>query len=353
MLNQNQVIQPKNQKKMCKYCQSMNTRKYGFVEGIQTYFCNDCRRKFKVDDRLYRMKTSYIQVASALDDYYKGNSINEIRDSLNVHYNNLPSSKTVYGWIVKYTDDVSKRFRDYHPEVGNVWIADETVLEIDGKNVWMYDIIDEKTRFLLATQITTSRTTEQAQALMEKAEKRAGKRPRLVITDKQNSYLDGIELAYGADTEHAQGSPFALTDDTQLIERFHSTLKERTKVMRGLKSVETAIQFIDGYLAYYNYMRPHESLDGRTPAEVAGIDYTVKSWADVIRTARPQIQVLITPAKVDILSERQPVFRPTTHRNYDTGKRQVQRKLHRRATARNPRRVSRTMPPTQLGRIND
>ena len=346
------LINQSNTKVVCKHCQSENTRKYGFVEGIQAYFCNDCCRKFKVDDRLYRMKTPYIQVASALDDYYKGNSVNEIRDSLNVHYNNLPSSKTVYGWIVKYTDEVSKRFRDYHPEAGNVWIADETVLEIDGKNVWMYDIIDEKTRFLLATRITTSRTTQDAQQLMEQAEKKAGKRPRLVITDKQNSYLDGIELAYGSDTEHVQSSPFAPTDDTQRIERFHGTLKERTKVMRGLKSIETAIQFVDGYLAYYNYMRPHESLAGRTPAETAGIDYTVKSWADVIRTAQPQIQVLVTPAKADILSERQPVFRPTTHRNYDVGKRQVQRKLHRRATARKTRLSSRTMPPTQLRRIN-
>lgn len=338
---------------ICKYCQSTNVRKYGFVEGIQTYFCNDCRRKFRSDDRLFRMKTPYIQVASALDDYYKGNSINEIRDSLNVHYNNLPSSKTVYGWIVKYTDDVSKRFRDYHPEVGNVWIADETVLEVDGKNVWMYDIIDEKTRFLLATRITTARTTQDARFLMEQAEKRAGKKPRLVITDKQNSYLDGIELAYGADTEHVQSSPFASTDDTQRIERFHGTLKERTKVMRGLKSIESAIQFIDGYLAYYNYMRPHESLAGRTPAETAGIDYTVKSWADVIRTASPQIQVLVTPAKVDILSERQILYRPATYRNYDTEKRQVQRKLHRRATTRKAKRASRTASLTQLRRIND
>lgn len=330
----------------CKYCQSTNTRKYGFVGGVQNYFCNACRRKFKVDDRLYRMKTPYTQVASALDDYYKGKSINEIRDSLNVHYNNLPSSKSVYGWIVKYTDDVSKRFRDYHPEVGNVWVADETVLDIDGKNVWMYDIIDEKTRYLLATRITTARTTKDAQLLMEQAEERAGKKPRLVITDKQNSYLDGIELAYGSDTEHVQSNPFAPTEDTQRIERFHGTLKERTKVMRGLKSIDTAIQFIDGYIAYYNYLRPHESLGGKTPAESANVDYTAKSWADVIRTAHPQIQVLTTPAKVDILSERQPIFRPTTHRNYNTEKRQVQRKLHRRAASRKTSRVP--LPMSQL-----
>jgi len=338
---------------ICKYCLSNNTRKYGFVEGVQTYFCNDCRRKFKSDDRLFRMKTPYIQVASALDDYYKGKSINAIRDSLNVHYRNCPSSKSIYAWIQKYTDDVSKRFRDYHPEVGDTWVADETVLEIDGENVWMYDIIDEKTRFLLATRVTTARTTLDAQLLMEQAEKRAGKKPKVVITDKQNSYLDGVEIAYGSDTEHVQSSPFAPTDDTQRIERFHGTLKERTKVMRGLKSIDTAIQFIEGYLAYYNYMRPHEALDGQTPAEVAKIKYQTKNWADVIRYAKPQVQVLVTPAKVDILNERQPVVRPIANRTYDFEKKHKQRKIHRRTTMRSPRRISHkasTFP--QIGRIN-
>lgn len=151
----------------------------------------------------------------------------------------------------------------------------------------MYDIIDEKTRFLLATRITTQRTTRDAQSLMEKASVRAGIKPKLVITDKQNSYLDGIEQAYGGDTEHLQSNPFAPTDDTQRIERFHGTLKARTKVMRGLKNIESASEFTDGWLVHYNFFRPHESLNDKTPAEVAGIDYPVKNWADVTRELSP------------------------------------------------------------------
>jgi hypothetical protein len=209
----------------------------------------------------------------------------------------------------------------------------------------MYDIIDEQTRFLLATRITTARTTKDAQLLMEQAEKRAGKRPKIVITDKQNSYLDGIELAYGSDTEHKQGRPFSATDDTQRIERFHGTLKDRTKVMRGLKSIETAMQFIDGYTAYFNFLRPHEALDGRTPAETANVKYDAKTWVDVIRTAHPQIAVLTTPAIVDVLSERKPFVRPMTRRTYDVEKKRKQRVIHRRATARVSRKVPRIAKP--------
>jgi len=147
---------------------------------------------------------------------------------LQQEYDNNPSSKSVYEWIQKYTDAAIKDFKDYHPQVGDTWIADETVLHISGQNIWMYDIIDRDTRFLFATRFTTSRTTKDAQILMERAEKCAGKKPKVVITDKNNSYLDGIEMAYGADSEHIQSRPFALENNTELIERFHSTLKSRT-----------------------------------------------------------------------------------------------------------------------------
>ena len=62
-----------------------------------------------------------------------------------------------------------------------------------------------------------------------------------------------------------------------------STLKQRTKVMRGLKNIETAHDFVNGWLVHYNYLRPHTALDDKTPAEVAGIDFPYKNWADITR----------------------------------------------------------------------
>ncbi len=315
---------------VCKFCNSPNVIKYGFVRGVQKYFCKDCKRKFSADDRLFRMKSSTDQIVDALNDYYEGKSIGAICKSGFVQYRNQPSTKTVYGWITKYTDEAVKKFKDYHPNVGDVWTADETVLRIDGANVWLYDIIDEKTRFMLASRIALARTTEDAKKLMEAAAICAGKNPKVVKTDMNNSYLDGIELAYGADTEHRFGGPFKVSkeDNTSLIERFHNTLKARTKVMRGLKSTDTAMQFADGFLAYYNYLRPHEKLDGRTPAEVAGISYSIKNWADVIRNTEPKVEVLTTPAKVVVISEQEPLARPVTHRRYNAKWKHLRKKWH-------------------------
>jgi transposase-like protein len=298
------------------------------------------------------MKTPYTQVASALDAYYKGNSINDICDTSLTTGGNRLSSKTVYSWITKYTDEAVNQFKDYHPSVGDIWVADETVLRLDGKNVWCIDIIDEDTRYLLATKLSANRETKDIKELLEKARGRAGKIPKRVLTDGWRGYLDGMELAFGADSKHIITDPFGEEDNTEIIERWHSTLKERTKTLRGLKSVETANKFLDGFLIFYNYLRPHETLSGKTPAEQARVDYKTKSWVDIIRYAKPHIQVLTTPAKVDILSERKLLVRPITHRTYNVENRRAQRIQHKRAQARISRKTPRiTKPMPQLGGI--
>ena len=77
-----------------------------------------------------------------------------------------------------------------------------------------------------------------------------------------------------------------------MIERFHETLKQRTKTMRGLKNIESAHDFISGWLVHYNYIRPHTALNDKTPAEVAGIEYPYKNWADITRH-KPSKPVII------------------------------------------------------------
>ena len=280
----------KNSRIACKNCGGSAVVKFGTYKGIQRYWCKVCKRKFKADDTTFHMKTPANQVTSALSMYYEGMSIKAIRRNLQQEYGNMPSTATIYEWIQKYTQYATDSIKDYLPKkIGDTWIADETVLEIDGQNMWLFDIIDDKTRYLLATRLTHSRTTRDAQMLIDKAIKTAGKSPKVVITDKLPSYLD---VRYGGG-EHRQGRPFQLKDSTQKIERWHSTLKARTKVMRGLKNYETATDFINGWLVHYNYLRPHTALGDKTPAEVAGVEYPYKNWADIIRKHKPSKPIVI------------------------------------------------------------
>jgi putative transposase len=54
-----------------------------------------------------------------------------------------------------------------------------------------------------------------------------------------------------------------------VLERMHGSIREREKVMRGIKIDDTPI--IPMNQIYYNFIRPHSALGGKTPAEVAGV----------------------------------------------------------------------------------
>ncbi len=268
----------------CKYCgESSTVVKFGSYKGTPLYYCKACKRKFKAGSDLFHMKVPAEYVSSALDMYYKGMSIDDICEHLKQEHGYHPSKSVVFDWVDKFTNKAVKHFREYKPDVGDEWVADETMLDLDGgRQVWFWDILDSKTRFLLASRASVNRTSEDARLLMESAYKRAGKAPKTIITDKLRSYLDGVELTFGSDTDHIQGSPFG-KDSTSIIERFHGTLKDRTKVMRSFRDMDTLIQFTDGFLVYYNFFKPHDSLGGKTPAEVANVKYDIRNWAELAR----------------------------------------------------------------------
>jgi transposase-like protein len=295
------------------------------------------------------MQTDTKDIADALNMYYEGMSLNDIRRNFIQQDDNYISKISAYNWVQRFTDLAVNEAKQYQPKVGDTWIADETYVRVDKsrervenpysksrKAKWaiFWDIIDADTRFLLASHITSTRTTRDAQALMEKAAERAGKIPKVVVTDKLNSYMDGIELAFGSDTKHKQSKPFELENNNNLIERFHGTLKERTKVMRALKNKDTLQKFTDGWLVHYNYFRPHMSLNDRTPAQEAGIQFPYRNWKELIEkqpysvTAnipmKPTIQitkeepVAIIKEKPIITSNRKPRI-STRHKKLSKG----------------------------------
>jgi hypothetical protein len=68
------------------------------------------------------------------------------------------------------------------------------------------------------------------------------------------------------------------------MERFNGEIRDREKVMRGLKNEDTAI--LKGYQIFHNYIRPHEALDGKTPAEMCGIKVEGENkWRTLIENA--------------------------------------------------------------------
>jgi hypothetical protein len=77
----------------------------------------------------------------------------------------------------------------------------------------------------------------------------------------------------------------SLRFDNNLVERLHGTVRDRNKTQRGLEKEDSV--FIRGHQLYYNFIRSHEGLDGKTPAEYSKINLNLgkKKWEKLLMTA--------------------------------------------------------------------
>lgn len=71
------------------------------------------------------------------------------------------------------------------------------------------------------------------------------------------------------------------------MERLNGEFRDREKVVRGLKKDDSPL--IDGYQLYHNYLRPHMGLEGKTPAEVCGIEIQgANKWLTLIQNSQSE-----------------------------------------------------------------
>ena len=173
----------------CKYCRGEHVIKYGKYKDVQYYFCKDCNHKFTSTETIPKMQYSTSKISDAINMFYEGMSLKEIRRNFIQQHNDYISDVTAFNWIRRFTELAVKEASQYKPQVGNVWMAGEIVIDIDGDDAWLWDIMDTETRFLIATHMSYTRTRGDAQTLMEKACLKTGKMPRMIYTDKpKNRY---------------------------------------------------------------------------------------------------------------------------------------------------------------------
>jgi len=135
------------------------------------------------------------------------------------------------------------------------------LLKSIAKKYWLFDCIDAKTCFLLASHLSPNRGTREARTLMEKTAERADKTPKVMLTDKLAAYLDSIELAFGADAEHKQGSPFDVRSNTSLIKRFQG-IRQTFYDRVGLRIFQQEAVTIQKWV----FSEPHQWIIGKFQA---------------------------------------------------------------------------------------
>ena len=138
-------------------------------------------------------------------------------------------------------------------------------------------------------QVADTKYTADVRPLFQLAKAVAGKAPKTFITDGAANFHEAYTKEFWAQrndcrTEHIRHIRLAGDRNNNRMERFNGEVRQREKVMRTLKRADTPI--LSGYQIYHNYIRPHEALNGQTPADRAGIEVKGKDkWLTLIQNA--------------------------------------------------------------------
>jgi len=132
--------------------------------------------------------------------------------------------------------------------------------------------------------------TADVRPMFANGKKVAGKRPLTLITDGGHHFIEPFKKEF-----YTQRKPFSQhirdirldgTVHNNKMERMNGEVRDREKVIRGIKRADTPI--LKGYQLFHNYIRPHESLQGDTPAERAGVKVEGENkWLTIIQNASP------------------------------------------------------------------
>lgn len=272
----------------CKYCQSTKVVKHGKANSKQRYLCKDCGHKFFEGSDFPRMRTKS-RIISSIDFYFEGLSVRKIQTQIEKLYGVSVSQVSIWKWITKYSDLVKSYVMTLKPELSGMWHEDETVLSCEGRGVWFWEIIDENTKFLVASHLSKTRTFEDTVTIFKKGVEQSKTRPKAVFVDGCNAYKSAFNKVFytmrkGTQVELVQRVGVRARQTNNIVERLHGTLKDRTRVMRGLKDFQGTKSILEGYTVHYNFVRPHQTLKGKTPAQASGINMK-NDWHLLVKEA--------------------------------------------------------------------
>jgi len=277
---------------ICEKCKGGNIKKDGVRKTknrgyVQRYKCKDCSYRFSIDNGFWKMKNHEKKITACINMYYAGMSLRKIQEHLqmfapkNCHYS------TIYRWIVKYSNMISKFTDKLQIQSGQELMSDEMEYRRLGEQNWFVDVMDAETRFMVASDYMKSRTIENLTNVLKKSKFATNGNVKIITTDGLQGYPRVLRKVFGLNRIKRKSKIIhnvVIADERGFIhkiERLHNTIRDRTKIMRGFHgSLESAKAIMKGFEIYYNFIRKHQGIDRKTPSELAipELDLSTNRW---------------------------------------------------------------------------
>lgn len=271
----------------CVYCHSSNIKRFGVRKNksgnIQRFVCADCNKTFSINIGFERMKHNPQAITSAMQLYFSGESLRNTRESLKLLGVEV-SYQTIFNWIHKYTKLMKTYTESIVPNVSDTWRADEVYVKVKGNMKYLFSLMDDETRFMIAQEVAETKDKHDARQLFIQARRLMGKQPKSIITDGLQAYSVASKQIF-PQAQHTRHIRLQGDHNNNKMERLNGEVRDREKTTRGLKHKRTPL--LQGYQIYHNYVRPHMALNGKTPAEACGITIEGQDkWKTLIQNAQ-------------------------------------------------------------------
>ncbi|MCW4029930.1 MAG: IS6 family transposase [Candidatus Bathyarchaeota archaeon] len=276
----------------CQYCNSENIVKNAIRHNqngdIQRYLCKTCGKRFSINLGFQKLKATPQIVTSAMQLYFTGESFRNVQKFLKLQGINVDHS-TILRWVKKYVTLMNTYLEKIKPNVSNTWRADEVYIKVKGNLKYLFAMMDDETRFWIAQEVADSKDKHDAKQLFMQARRIAKKQPQTIITDGLPTYAVSAKDIFPQSVHTRKITFDGKCHNNNKMERMNGEIRDREKTMRGLKKKQTPI--LQGYQLYHNYIRPHEALNGKTPADACGITIEGKNkWITLIQNAKKASQ---------------------------------------------------------------
>jgi transposase-like protein len=184
-------------------------------------------------------------ITSAMQLYFSGESFRNVMRVLKLRGVHV-SHVAVYKWIKKYVTLMQNYVEKIKlSALGNAWRTDELYVKFRGNMKYMYAIMNDKTRFWIAQHVRGTKYTDDARPLFKKAKEVVGKRPNVLISDGAANFNQAFKDEFFARRKprslHIRHIRLHGDHNNNKTERLNGEVRDREKVMRGLKKVDSAI----------------------------------------------------------------------------------------------------------------
>ena len=150
-----------------------------------------------------------------------------------------------------------------------VWSSDITYVRVPGGFVYLTSVIDWYSRYVLSWKLSNSLENSFCLDALEEALKQG--KPEIFNTDQGVQYTSSNFVCYlkqkGIQIS-MDGKGRAL--DNVFIERLWRTVKYESIYLYSYETVRDLYRGLKEYFDFYNFERPHQSLDYKTPSEIYG-----------------------------------------------------------------------------------